>query len=328
MSEIIVRMQRVAVIIPAYNERDVIEDCLNSLVAQKFQDFNAYVINDLSTDNTREIIARFAKDHPRIIELREYGKVGPGRARNLTAKSVDAEILAFMDADCRATPEWLEQLVATWDRHPDASSVGGPHLAPPESTEFQKSVEHFYQLTAAQVDFFKKGAGEEREVDHNPLCNVSYKRNLFLELGGFREDLFPGEDIEIDLRIKRMGRKIFFNPKALVYHHRPKDIVQFRKVMRAYGRAQGKLVRERGVERKIQILGLVILMVILSSLFVTADCCPEMFFGLLLFWFAFFFVRPRWNSKLGLWLNALSWLNGFVIGLVTKSAPPPGAAKP
>lgn len=304
-SEILIRMHRVAVIIPAYNEQDVIDDCLKSLVAQKFQNFKAFVINDSSTDQTREIIDSYARSYPERIELCEYGKVGPGRARNITAEKVSAEILAFMDADCRATPEWLSELIKIWDQYPESASVGGPHLAPPESTAFQQSVESFYIKMAAQVDFYKDVGGNLREVAHNPLCNVSYRRELFLALGGFREDLFPGEDIEMDLRIRKLGKRIFFNPKALVYHHRPKDILQFRKVMKAYGRAQGKLVRERGIERKIQIFGLLALALL-----------P------LTFW-----IRPRWNSRAGIYLNASSWITGFFVGLVTNSALPPQPPK-
>lgn len=298
-------MSKVSVIIPAYNESEVIDDCLQSLVEQEFFDFTAYIIDDASTDDTRERIEKYCKMFPHRIQLLEFGKVGPGKARNLAARQSPSEIIAFMDADCIASPSWLKELVRVFEDHPDAVSVGGPHRAPSSSSPFQIAVEKFFHIAAGSVDFFQSHENEVKECKHNPLCNTSYRRKDFLELNGFREDLFPGEDIELDLRMKSQGKKIFYNPAALVYHHRPENIERFRKVMFAYGRAQGKLVRERGIERKIQWIG--ILMIIPAFIL---------------------FPRPRWNNLLGVVWNSLDWANGFIQGFWTNRSDPPGMLSP
>jgi GT2 family glycosyltransferase len=242
------------VIIPAYNEESVIDDCLQSLAAQTFTDFRVSMIDDQSTDTTAEIIQRYVRESPDRFQLHQFGKVGPGAARNRVAALSEASHLVFMDADCRADSDWLSQLAVAYRSKPTAASIGGPHIAPPESNPFQLKVELFLKRVAPFVDFYKEPSGTLRRVRHNPLCNVSYRRDVFIQLNGFRTDLFPGEDFEFDERLRLMGEAIYFAPQALVYHHRPEDESSFKKVMYRYGHSQGRLVKERGPHRLIHYL--------------------------------------------------------------------------
>jgi len=321
-------MARVSVIIPAYNESDMIDDCLQSLINQDYKDFKAIIVDDESTDDTASKIQSFAKSHPNRIEYRNYGKLGPGRIRNRVSHEVDSELLVFMDADCRATPQWLSLLVEVLDKRPEAASCGGPHLAPPESNAFQMRVEKFFGLVSVGIGFYKNEKGELRLTEHNPLCNVSYRRKKFLELNGFREDLWPGEDIELDIRLRKSGGLIYFQPKALVYHHRPNSIENFRKVMFAYGRAQGKMLRDRGLERFIQFFGLGVIF-ILFGLIVTGiafDSILLLVAGIL--WALIFWTRPSSDGLLSICFNSLEWMNGFISGLRTGRSDPPGMKRP
>ena len=294
-------LRRVHVIIPAFNEADVIEDCLKGLVAQKFQDFKATIVNDESTDSTRDIVLSYARRFPDLIELKEFGKVGPGRARNLVARDSRSEFLAFTDADCIPTRDWISSIISVLDQNIDAGSCGGPHLAPAQSNPFQSKVEGFFKGVSWLVDFYKHASSQPHLTRHNPLCNVFYRRELFLKLGGFREDLFPGEDFEFDERLRRAGVKIWYHPGAIVFHHRPESIARFKKVMFAYGRSQGRLVRERGPHRLVHWLGLLLLLPV----------------GV---------IRPLgWTlsnseSVLGVWWGSLDWFAGFGFGLCTKKS--------
>lgn len=317
-------MTRAAVIIPAFNEEALIASCIQSLLRQPYKDFSLYIVDDASTDNTRKIVAEFAEKHPQLVHLKDYGKVGPGRARNLVARDVDSEFLVFMDADCEATSSWLEELLKGFTSD-DVASTGGPHIAPPTSSLFQKRVENFFRLTAPSTDFYKTHSRGIVETSHNPLCNVAYRRKDFIDVRGFREDLWPGEDVEIDLKLRKKMKRITYNPAAIVFHHRPENIHNFKKVMHAYGRAQGKLVRERGAERKIQMLGISILGLqaglLIAAIFIgglwTLACAIA---ALILFYKA----RPSWPSRWGIWINSAQWFNGFVEGLITKRSLPPG----
>lgn len=320
-------MPAINVIIPAYNEEKVIDDCLGALMAQSVTDFKVIVIDDASTDRTADKIRDFVQRFSGRIELKEFGKVGPGKARNRVAMDVTSEFVAFTDADCIPSPQWLEELLKGFTS-PEIGAVGGPHRAPSKSSEFQKMVEDFFSMTSFLVDFFKAPTEKIIEVPHNPLCNVMYRTKIFKSVGGFREDLFPGEDTEIDFKIADRGFKILYNPKALVEHHRPESIQQFRKVMHAYGRAQGKLVREYGLRRKIQWIGLGVLMIlawISLGLAITGSFAGlAMGFGI---FYLFFSFRPQTESRFGIFCNALQWFNGFVEGFWKNQSLPPGYRK-
>jgi len=317
-----VSLPKASIIVPAYNEQNVIEDCLQALASQTHADFEAHFIDDCSKDSTKEIISQFVKKDTRFV-LHEYGKVGPGKARNLTAKGLSSDVLVFTDADCMPSPTWLEELLKCFESS-EVASAGGPQLCHPRASEFQNRVEDFLVKIGGLVDFYKPAEGGLRETRHNPLCNVAYRREVFETLGGFREDIFPGEDVEMDLRLRSNGGKILFNPLAIVFHHRPESIVQWRRVMRAYGRAQGKLMRERGMERKIQLLGSIFiatLVLLPIFLFLLNFTWLGLFFlGLLL---GVFFIRPESDGRLSIAWNSFEWLNGFISGFVRNSSPPP-----
>jgi hypothetical protein len=69
------------------------------------------------------------------------------------------------------------------------------------------------------------------------------------KVGGFNESLWPGEDVELDLRIRRLGFKLIFNPDAMVGHYRAGTWNGFAHMMKRYGEVQGKLVRKYGLFR-------------------------------------------------------------------------------
>ena len=96
----------VSVIIPAYNEENTIESCLNSLLNQTIgkESYEVIVVDDGSTDSTSEIIKRYP------VKLFRQGNSGPATARNLGAKNSSGEIILFTDADCVAEPNWIEEM--------------------------------------------------------------------------------------------------------------------------------------------------------------------------------------------------------------------------
>jgi len=316
--------EKLCVIIPAYNEESVIRDCLNGLAAQTYRHFEAFIIDDLSTDNTKSIIQEFVAKDPKRFRFFEFGKVGPGKARNLAAYETTAEILVFTDADCIPTPKWLEELVRCY-KDPSIGSAGGPHRAPPQSSIFQLQVESFLLRTSPLTQFIQTHPEEIVETRHNPLCNVSYRREIFIRLHGFREDLFPGEDVEIDLRVKALGHRISYNPKALVFHHRPESIQQFRKVMHAYGRSMGKLTRESGPRRLPQWIGVASVLVWAFLFWILVRHFRlEGLLAVSILFAIFYQFRPDVSATWSLWTNSFQWFNGFYEGFITQRSEPPG----
>lgn len=100
----------ISIIIPTYNELEVLLDCLKSLETQDYSDFEVILVDDGSIDNTQELASNFKSKKYRLIFLKQNHK-GPGAARNLGASKAKGDILVFVDADMTFDKDFLKNLV-------------------------------------------------------------------------------------------------------------------------------------------------------------------------------------------------------------------------
>lgn len=258
----------VSVIIPVKDTEKTIEKCINSVLNLDYLNFEIIVVDDASIDRTSEILKNYYQKIKVIINI---PSLGPSESRNIASKEAKGEYLAFTDGDCIVDKQWLKELMAGFNLYPQAIACGGVQELPQDATDFERRVFLFMKKSGFISDYMRKKRNEKIiKVNHNPSCNVIYKRNILLQEGGFLEDLWPGEDVELDYRLKRKGYKLFFNPKAVVYHYRPANLNKFCLMMFKYGFAQGFLVRRYGIFRKVQLLPLfnmILLFLTLSLLF-------------------------------------------------------------
>ncbi|MEJ5313047.1 MULTISPECIES: glycosyltransferase [Anaerolinea] len=115
-------MPEVTVVLPTFNRADMILDAIRSVQAQTFQDWEIVVVDDGSTDNTKEIIQ--ALEDPRIRYLYQENKGLPG-ARNTGIRNARAELIAFLDSDDAFLPEKLAWQVQRMATQPDLGLVAG-----------------------------------------------------------------------------------------------------------------------------------------------------------------------------------------------------------
>jgi glycosyltransferase involved in cell wall biosynthesis len=115
-------MPRVSVIVPAYNAASFIAGTLRSLQAQTYEDWEAIVADDASADGTSTAVGAFADS--RIRAVRSEVNLGPAGARNLAAQHATGELVALLDADDAWRPDYLERMVAAFERDPGAVLVG------------------------------------------------------------------------------------------------------------------------------------------------------------------------------------------------------------
>ncbi|MBL8139604.1 MAG: glycosyltransferase [Acidobacteria bacterium] len=230
----------VSLIIAARNAAPTLTACLASLRALDYPDTEIIVVDDGSTDDT---IAVASGAGVRII--RADGR-GPSFARNLGVRECSNEIVAFTDADCVVPRHWLKTLVDAL-RTSEAGAVGGPqrNVFPAGATDDARDLDAFFAL-ASVIAEYTRGDDTARDVDHNASCNVVYLKHVFDEAGGFAEGLFPGEDVDLDLRVRRLGYRCHYVPGAWVEHHRPGTREWFARMMRRYGRAQREIVERHG----------------------------------------------------------------------------------
>ncbi len=239
-------MPKISVIICQRNSEKFIEKCINSVIQQDFKDFELIIVDDYSTDNTKrkikEIINELKeketknseektkklnsekslaqKKQIKLIELPFHS--GISKARNSGIKNSSGKIIAFIDSDAFPKKNWLKELLNGFQEN--VVSVGGPNLVPIDSGKNEKIFDEVLELISVFGSNYVKNSDKIIEVKHNPSCNSAYTKKILEEMKGFNETLSSNEDPELDFRIKKTGKKIVFNPKAVVYHHR-KDSV-------------------------------------------------------------------------------------------------------
>lgn len=237
----------ISIIVPAYNSEKTIKKCIDSLLGIDYANYEVFIVDDGSTDNTKNILSGY-KDKITIIENQHSG---PSRCRNIAASKAKGDFLAFTDIDCITGKDWIKELLRGFIND-KVAATGGSQLSPQDETDFGKSVQRFFELTGFLGGYIKKKNKKEIiEVQHNPSCNVMYRKNIFLEIGGFDENLWPGEDVDLDYRLKKRGFIFKYNPSAVVYHYRPQSIRELSRMMFRYGITQGILTKRYGFFRPI-----------------------------------------------------------------------------
>jgi len=204
----------VSVIVPAHNAAELLPRCLDALARQTFTRFEAIVVDDGSSDGT----AAVAEAHPlkpKVVRLRGGG--GAGTARAAGVREAEGILLAFTDADCEPTPEWLGEGLAALEH---AELVQGMTLPPP----------------GAEVGPYDRILAVTREWGLYESANLFVRRDAYAAAGGFsggqvevetfraagREgvaDARPmGEDVAFGWRVRRAGGRTAFCEAAVVHH--------------------------------------------------------------------------------------------------------------
>jgi cellulose synthase/poly-beta-1,6-N-acetylglucosamine synthase-like glycosyltransferase len=229
----------VTVVVAARDEAATIARCVRSLREQTHRAVEIVVVDDGSRDATGALAATAG-----AIVLAGKAR-GLGAARNLGTAVAQGTIVAFLDADAYAAPDWLTSLVEAL-ADPELAGVGGVQLAPDDATAFQRRLQRFLECVGFVSDYVRPSRGTTRETLHNPGCNSAYRRAVLQCAGGFREDLFPCDDLEFDRRLTSTGHRLGFVPAARVYHYRVRDLAGFRRMMRRYGAGHRQLVALHG----------------------------------------------------------------------------------
>ena len=166
-------MPKVSVIIPIYNVAKYLGQCLDSVLAQTFQDFEVICVNDGSTDKSLEILQQYAKKDERIKIIDQENK-GLSEARNMALDMAQGEFIAFADSDDYYAPNFLELLLNT-QKDTGADIVGCNFQKIYKSTDTLKPVSQVHPKLykdALQVLLHKDN------FIHFNVWNKLYKRNV------------------------------------------------------------------------------------------------------------------------------------------------------
>jgi glycosyltransferase involved in cell wall biosynthesis len=207
-------MTKVSVIIPAYNRAHLLPECLESVLAQSFQDFEIIVVDDGSTDNTHEIVSTF----PAKYAWQE--NQGPPGARNRGIELAHGEYVAFLDSDDALLQDALEKGVEVLDKHPEAAFSHGQAYLMDENSRI-------YGLTSPHLKYSSVRDGREEITDylifgnHVTSSTVMFRRSCLDEVGRCNPAFRSGSvDLDLWLRLaKRYAVAYIAEPLAKFRSH-------------------------------------------------------------------------------------------------------------
>ena len=210
---------RAAVIIVNYNAGQRLTRCLDSLAAQRFRDFETIVVDNASSDGSRDLAAAHPL-RPRIIEAGD--NLGFARANNIAAETFDGEWLAFLNPDAYPQEGWLEALMDAAARHPDADAFGSTQLDAAAPDRLDGAGDAYHVFGASYRSFFgwpTSALPPEGECFAPCAAAALYRTAVFKDLGGFDERYFCySEDVDLGFRLRLAGGRAVQVASAVVLH--------------------------------------------------------------------------------------------------------------
>jgi len=223
-------LPKMSVIVCTYRGAEVLGDCLRSLEALHYPDYEVLVVNDGADAEVEKVVAGF----PEVRHLAQE-HAGLSVARNLGAEHSSGEVLVYTDDDCRVDRDWMSYLALALESG-EFSAMGGPNVAPPAKTFAEACV------TAAPGGPAHVLLSDS-VAEHLPGCNLAVRREAFEAIGGFCDEFrTAGDDVDFCWRLQLAGFRIGFHPAAWVWHLRRSTLRGYLRQQVGYGKAEALLI--------------------------------------------------------------------------------------
>lgn len=301
-------MPKYSVIVPVFNRPGELDELLESLTKQSFQDFEVIVVEDGSSFKADHIVAKWEQE----LSLRYFFKenTGQGFSRNFGFEKAEGDFLLVFDSDCLIPPHYFEAVEQHLEKEP-LDAWGGPDRAHPGFTPLQKAIS--YSMTSLFTTGGIRGGKKRLTAFHPRSFNMGISRKVWEQTGGYIITRM-GEDIEFSIRIIDSGFRTGLIEEAYVYHKRRTSLKQFYKQLHFFGRARINISRFYPDELKavhafpaafvVGILLYLMLPLISLKLFGLASL-------LLLFYFLLIFIDSSLQSE-SIRVGTLSMVAAFV----------------
>ncbi len=211
---------KVSVVVPNWNGMKFVGMCLDSLAKLDFADYEVIVVDNGSTDGSREMIE---EQYPEVRLLKLPDNMGFAIACNEGIKASNAEYIVLLNNDIEVTPDWLRELYEGMERHPECGMGTTKMMFLDNRDVFYNTGDLFHSWSAGGG----RGQGEkdlgqyDKEEYVFGACAGAgiYRRDFFKQVGLFDEDFFIfAEDVDLNMRGQLQGLKAVYLPKAKVFH--------------------------------------------------------------------------------------------------------------
>jgi cellulose synthase/poly-beta-1,6-N-acetylglucosamine synthase-like glycosyltransferase len=203
---------KVSILIAGHNEADAIEECVNSLAEQTFQDFEIVCVSDGSTDATYRIMQRLQREGKvhKIAECQIRG--GKSSAINLGMRLASGDIVVVIDCDCAFERNSIEEILRPF-ADPQVGAVGGSVLVRNGEKSITASLQAIEYMVAIQLGKTAMDAVGQLSIISGAFG--AFRRDAFMKVGMM--DQGPGEDGDITIRLRIYGYKIVFAIRSIAY---------------------------------------------------------------------------------------------------------------
>ncbi|MGV8025139.1 MAG: glycosyltransferase family 2 protein [Anaerolineaceae bacterium] len=228
--------KKVSVIVPCYNEESTIQLLLDAILKQDFPTENIEVIiaDALSQDKTREKIKEFANDHSSLkIKVVENPQRTIPAAVNAAAAAANGEYLVRLDAHSMPYPNYISTCIHDLENGKGENVGGAWEIKPGADTSIARAIAAAAAHPLGVGDARYRYSDQTGEVDTVPFG--SFRRDLFFRIGGFDESLLTNEDYEFNVRIRKAGGKIWFDPTIRCIYFARKNLKELAKQYWRYG---------------------------------------------------------------------------------------------
>ena len=225
-------MIRLSLVIATYNRAEQLMVTLGSVAMQSAEPatWECIVVDNNSTDDTRQRVEAFALEHKKVnIRYVFEQKQGLSHARNAGIAASQGDIIAFIDDDERIVEEFITAYIELFDRHPDAMAAGGKIIAEYPTGRPRWMSRYTEQPIANPMDF-----GNEIKLFPSGRIpgggNMAMRSRLFVNIGVFNtalgrtgKRLLGGEESDLFERIAKQEYKVYYTPRAVMYHIIPAE---------------------------------------------------------------------------------------------------------
>jgi glycosyltransferase involved in cell wall biosynthesis len=226
----------VSIIIPTRNRADQLSRCLHHVgLIRSDRPWELVVVDNGSTDDTAELVGKFARSAPFPVRLVQESVAGGARTRNSAAKVARGEILVFIDDDCYVRPDIIEQYRKIFEE--PAIGFAGGRILLHDRTDYPLTINE----SEVEVRF---PAARPVPCGIVQGANMAMRRQALLDAGGFDQRMgpatrFPAEDWDVLTRIGIDGWVGGYFPGPTVSHHHGRKRAEARIRIRCYNIGSG-----------------------------------------------------------------------------------------